>query len=52
MYVWRGFCMVALEPSPKSQCQAVGVLKERSVNWTESGAFPKLRFMAKTAIGA
>src|SRR6185436_13434023 len=50
VYVWAGLRSVDVEPSPKSQDQAVGAgTVEVSVKWTVSGAWPEAMSAVKLA---
>src|SRR5438445_7834176 len=53
--MWLGFCAVLVAPSPKSHDQPViGLVPgfDWSVNWTVSGADPRVGVPAKSAVGA
>jgi hypothetical protein len=50
-YVWEGFLLVDLPPSPKSHSHFVGLPVEVSVNWTVRGASPSSGEAVKLASG-
>jgi hypothetical protein len=48
-YVWTGFCVAEVVPSPKSHFQDVGPPPELSVNLTVKGALPEVVLALKLA---
>jgi len=52
VYVWFGFCTVAVAPSPKFHAHAVGDPVEVSLNCTAKGADPVVGDAVNAATGA
>jgi len=52
VYVWVGFWIKEVPPSPNDHTHAVGELLEASTNWTFKGAYPEYVVDLNNGFGA